>query len=113
MLTSKHSESHIKSDFGRIRRSEHVTSNVVLPYHCGVPIDDVYLAQHDLRIGIVLKSKSGISKVYFTELRDVLYSFPSIALKSSATAIDAKHTIKNVRNFILLSLRKTVPAITL
>src|SRR5439155_9571563 len=35
-----------------------------------------------------------------------LYSFPSIALKSSATAMDAKHAIKKARIFILFSLRK-------
>src|SRR6266705_5902707 len=36
-----------------------------------------------------------------------LYSFPLIALKSSATAIDAKHAIKKARIFILFSLRKS------
>src|SRR6266496_469385 len=36
-----------------------------------------------------------------------LYSFPSIALKSSATAMDAKHAIKKARIFILFSLRKS------
>src|SRR6266496_5566215 len=36
-----------------------------------------------------------------------LYSFPSISLKSSATAIDAKHAIKKPRIFILFSLRKS------
>src|SRR5438093_10098035 len=36
-----------------------------------------------------------------------LYSFPSIALKSSATVIDAKHAIKKATIFILFSLRKS------